>query len=283
MKFRGKITDIGCIQHFTRVVGTLAKLAKTITLRITVNKLYFILSERLVNGGVGIWCEMLQANIFNEYNMEGVSVTDANEIYLETVPENFFRCLRSAQNAKSVKIKLTKKQTPCLTFEVELPSLTGHSRVVTHDVPVGVVPRRLWSDLAEPEMPDFDASIYMPALRVLRNIVDRMKNLSNFVRVSANNAGEMKFCVETDLVTVSTYFHDLDRPMWQNDDGISQLTDVKAFFDARIDIRKLAQFLSCQQFSPSKVICNIASDHMVHLLVLHDDVSLQYFMPAVSS
>ena len=64
----------------------------------------------------------LQANIFSEYNMEGVSVTDANEIYLETVPENLVRCLRSAQNAKSVKIKLTKKQTPCLTFEVELVS-----------------------------------------------------------------------------------------------------------------------------------------------------------------
>jgi len=64
----------------------------------------------------------LQANIFSEYNMEGVSLTDANEIYLETVPDNFVRCLRSAQNAKSVKIKLTKKYTPCLTFEVELVS-----------------------------------------------------------------------------------------------------------------------------------------------------------------
>jgi len=46
------------------VVGTLAKLAKAITLRITTNKLYFILSERLVNGGVGIWCEMLQVIYF---------------------------------------------------------------------------------------------------------------------------------------------------------------------------------------------------------------------------
>jgi len=36
------------------------------------------------------------------------------------------------------------------------PSLTGHSRVVMHDVPVGVVPRRLWNDYAEPKMPDFD-------------------------------------------------------------------------------------------------------------------------------
>jgi len=54
--------------------------------------------------------------------MEGVSVTEANEIYLETVLENLVRCLRCAQNAKSIKIKLTKKHSPCLTFEVELVS-----------------------------------------------------------------------------------------------------------------------------------------------------------------
>jgi len=41
-----------------------------------------------------------------------------------------------------------------------------------------------------------------------------------------------------------------------DDDNVSQTTDIKAFVDARIDIRKLAQFLSCQQFSPSKVICS---------------------------
>jgi len=46
----------------TGVVGTLAKLAKNVTLRITTNKLYFILSERLINGGVAIWCEMLQVS-----------------------------------------------------------------------------------------------------------------------------------------------------------------------------------------------------------------------------
>jgi len=41
-----------------------------------------------------------------------------------------------------------------------------------------------------------------------------------------------------------------------DDDAVPQATDARAFFDARIDIRKLAQFLSCQQFSPSKVICS---------------------------
>lgn len=53
--------------------------------------------------------------------MDGLS-EEHNEIYLELVPENLVKCLKSAQNAKSVKIKLTKKHLPCLTLEVELVS-----------------------------------------------------------------------------------------------------------------------------------------------------------------
>ena len=38
------------------------------------------------------------------------------------------------------------------------PSLSSVSRVVTHDIPVDVIPRRLWHDYKEPSMPDFDVS-----------------------------------------------------------------------------------------------------------------------------
>ena len=50
-----------------------------------------------------------------------------------------------------------------------------------HDVPVAVVPERLWPDYQEPHMPEIDVSIYLPGLRLLKNITDRMKSLSNFV------------------------------------------------------------------------------------------------------
>lgn len=129
---------------------------------------------------------------------------DANEICLEVAPENISRALKTAQNAKSVKIKLTKKHCPCLTLAADLvslsflfheilnmaylsieisvirwhftpskcahcclvfifscrkkPSLSSVSRVVTHDIPVDVIPRRLWHDFREPSMPDFDVS-----------------------------------------------------------------------------------------------------------------------------
>lgn len=119
--------------------------------------------------------------------MEGVSSED-NEIYLELIPENLGKALKAAQNARSLKIKLTKKHAPCLTLEIELvqtclliktiifkinivniyiiiisfqPSLTHRPRVVVHDVPVTVIPRRMWRDYSEPTMPHFDVSLHL--------------------------------------------------------------------------------------------------------------------------
>jgi len=54
--------------------------------------------------------------------MDGLS-KEYNEIYLEIVTESIVRSLKSAHNAKSMKIKLTKKDTPCLTFEIELVNI----------------------------------------------------------------------------------------------------------------------------------------------------------------
>ncbi|XP_060601141.1 checkpoint protein HUS1-like [Ruditapes philippinarum] len=284
MRFRGKLVDIGCIQHFTRVVTTVSKLIKTCVLRVTTSALYFILSEKVVNGGIQIWCELPQGHFFDEYAMEGVSA-EANEIYLEMSPENLVKALKTAQMAKWVKVKLTKKHAPCLTVEVDLPTLGSHSRVVVHDIPVTVVPRRLWQEYQEPEVPQFDVSIIMPQMKVLRNIVDKMKNLSNNLLLSANRQGELKVSVETDMVSVSTHFQDLINPTSRDDAGrpaqLSPNYDPEEFAEARIDIRKFAQFLSGQQVSPSRVICNIADNSVVHFYLMNDDVSLQYFMPVM--
>lgn len=54
--------------------------------------------------------------------MEGVSA-EQNEIYLEVVPDNLLKALKSAQSAKSIKIKLTKKHGASLTFEIELVTI----------------------------------------------------------------------------------------------------------------------------------------------------------------
>ncbi|XP_067341545.1 checkpoint protein HUS1 isoform X3 [Channa argus] len=213
-----------------------------------------------------MWCELSQANFFDEYQMEGVSSED-NEICLEVTPENLSRALKTVQNAKSVKVKLTKKHCPCLTIAAELPTLSSSSRVVTHDVPVDVIPRRLWHEFKEPNMPDFDVSIYLPPLKTMKNVVDRMKNLSNFLVIEANLSGEMNLKIETDLVSVTTHFKDLGNPPWgdaaSQDGSPAQSRDPEDMAEARVDIRRLQQFLMGQQVNPSKAMCTAAPGQFV--------------------
>ena len=61
---------------------------------------------------------LFQSNFFDEYRIEGKDET--NNIYLELAPDNLTRAMKSAGSAQAVKIKLTKKHTPCLTFEITL-------------------------------------------------------------------------------------------------------------------------------------------------------------------
>lgn len=283
MKFRAKIVDVGCLNHFTRVVNTVSKLSKACVLRLTCDHLFFVLSGKVASGGVSMWCELAQVNFFDEFQLEGVSA-DANEIFLELAPENLSRALKTAQNARSVKIKLTKKNCPCLTLAAELPSLSGVSRVVTHDIPVDVIPRRLWHDFREPQMPDYDVSIYLPPLKTMKSVVDRMKNLSNYLVMEANLNGEMNLKIETDLVSVTTHFKELGNPPWGEDGSQSTSAshrDSEFMAQTRLDIRKLQQFLTGQQVNPSRAMCNIVHNRILHLIFLHEDVSLQYFIPAV--
>ncbi|XP_021241158.1 checkpoint protein HUS1 isoform X2 [Numida meleagris] len=248
MRFRAKIVDLACLNHFSRVINTIAKLAKTCTLRLTVNKLYFILSDRVANGGVSMWCELCQGNFFDEFQMEGVAA-DHNEIYLELMPENLSRALKTAQSAKAVKIKLTNKHSPCLKVAVEL------------------------------------VSIYLPALKTMKSIVERMKNLSNCIVIEANLSGEMNLKIETDVVSVTTHFKDLGNPPWASEDecqSSAQGRDLQSMAEARIDIKKLQQLLVGQQVNPTKALCNIISKRIVHFILLHEDVSLQYFIPALA-
>ncbi|XP_021033135.1 checkpoint protein HUS1 isoform X2 [Mus caroli] len=281
MKFRAKIVDLACLNHFTRVSNMIAKLAKTCTLRISPEKLNFILCDKLASGGVSMWCELEQENFFSEFQMEGVS-EENNEIYLELTSENLSRALKTAQNSRALKIKLTNKHFPCLTVSVELQvSSSSSSRIVVHDIPIKVLPRRLWKDLQEPSIPDCDVSICLPALKMMKSVVEKMRNISNQLVIEANLKGELNLKIETELVCVTTHFKDLENPLLPSD-SVSQNRHPEDMAKVHIDIKKLLQFLVGQQVTPTKAVCNIVNNRTVHFDLLLEDVSLQYFIPALS-
>ncbi|KFO33036.1 Checkpoint protein HUS1 [Fukomys damarensis] len=358
MKFRAKIVDAACLNHFTRVSNMIAKLAKICTLRISPEKLNFILCDRLAGGGVSTWCELEQENFFSEFQMEGISAEN-NVIYLELTSENLSRALKTAQNARTLKFKLTNKHFPCLTVSVELLSMSSSSRIVTHDIPLNVIPRKLWKDFQQPSVPEAEVSIYLPVLKTLKSVVEKMKNISNHLEtccvfhgtdllvltvscilnkqsvslfflgagvglrpwapcvtgvgcglvnlpsiisgstlrkwpsctvrlqrpvrwvIEANLNGELNLKIETDLVCVTTHFKDLGNPSLASDDA-SRDRDPAEMAEVHVDIRKLLQFLVGQQVNPTRALCNIVSGRVVHLDLLYEDVSLQYFIPALA-
>ncbi|XP_054983041.1 checkpoint protein HUS1 [Sorex araneus] len=280
MRFRARIGDAACLSHFTRVSNMIAKLAKTCTLRISPEKLNFIIWDQVASGGVSMWCELEQENFFSEFQMEGVSAEN-NEIYLELTSENLSRALKTAQNARALKIKLTNKHFPCLTVSIELLSALNSSRIVTHDIPIKVIPRKLWRDLQEPTVPASDVSIYLPVLKIMKSVVEKMKNISNHLIIEANQNGELNLKIETNLVCVTTHFKDLGNPPLASE-NTSQDRNPEQMAEVHIDIKKLLQLLAGQQVNPTKAICNIVNNKIVHFDLVHEDVSLQYFIPALS-
>lgn len=109
-------------------------------MRITSRKVYFIISEE--DSGPRrplVWCELPVSFYFKEFNLVGVH-EQYNEIYLEfstgtcvIVKFRFYNNNVSVLLARSLailrqdvrlfKIKLTNKDSPCLTIEMEVVSI----------------------------------------------------------------------------------------------------------------------------------------------------------------
>lgn len=49
----------------------------------------------------------------------------------------------------------------------------------------------------------------MPSVKPVRNIVERMKQMTNYLIVSANKRGRVTLKIETNLVTLSAHFPNL--------------------------------------------------------------------------
>lgn len=265
--------DVIAMRDFTNIVNVIARITKQCTLRLTLDELCFSVTDDRASM---VWAELSQTHFFTEYIMNGVS-EEQNEIYLEFDPTLLARSLGSLRmTAKSVKIKLTNKRQPCLTIEIELPSLSMESRQCLHDVPVRVIPRREWTEHQAPNIPEFHISVDMPQLKHVKHIVERMKNMSPQLTLSADKTGVFVLKIDTDSATVSTHFQKLQ--VW----SCSQQSQEDKI-SATIDIKKFLMFLAWDITHPDGVKCNILQDKMVNLFLhVADYVKIQYFLPSVS-
>ncbi|XP_050644776.1 checkpoint protein HUS1B [Macaca thibetana thibetana] len=277
MKFRAKITGKGRLELFIHVSGTVARLAKVCVLRVRPDSLCFGPAGFRGLREAGLWCEV-RRGAFQQFHMEGVS-EELDEIHLELTAEHLSRAARSAAGASSLKLQLTHRRRPCLTVAVALASPLGRARSVVHDLPVQVLPRRAWRDCPPPSLRAADASIHLPRWRTLRSIVERMANVGDHVLVEANLRGRMTLSMETEVVSIKSYFKNLGNP--PESAGVPPHRDLESMVQVRVDNRKLLQFLEGQQINPTMALCNIWDNSLLQLVLVQEDVSLQCFIPAL--
>ncbi|XP_026463585.1 checkpoint protein HUS1-like [Ctenocephalides felis] len=278
MKFRGVMVEKGCMKEFHNITMMLSRLSRECVMRLTSDKIFFVVTQETLSLTQPplVWCELDQRAFFNEYIMTGVD-DEHNEIYLSFGPAYLNHALVTLkQNVKLMNIKLAKKDQPCLSLKIEQPSISSQEiRIVRHDIPVIVIPRRIWTQYEQPVLPEPDISIIMPSLKRVKNVLERVKTFSPYVEVEINKNGYLTITSETDMTRISVYFNNL--VILDN-----KLTGSEEVASCQIKIKKLLLFLSAEQVQHTRAVCTIKSDLYVHISLENQNiVNIQCYIPTV--
>ena len=53
------------------------------------------------------------------------------------------------------------------------------------------------------------------------------------------------------------------------------------FCDVRVDLKKLLLYLSADHIVPKRTLANFVEGKLIHLFLIHDNICIQYLLPAV--
>ena len=129
--------------------------------------------------------------------------------------------------------------------------------------------------------------MFPPLRRDHTNQFSRYKSLGSHLTLEANRRGRLRLSVEADNVNVVTHFRDLEVPAAANNDRVNMTAASRVaadddFASVRVELRRFGLFLSAgETLQPRKVLANVCGDRMVHVFAVHEDVCVQYFVPAV--
>ncbi|CAB3370172.1 Hypothetical predicted protein [Cloeon dipterum] len=280
MKFRGKMTDAGAVRQLTNLASTLAKMkAASVTLRLSKDLSIFSMCEE-AGSGVICWCALEQGQLFTELTLEGATA-EHNQICMHLSPALVASALTSSKNAlgvaNSVKLKLTNKKSPCLTFQIDLPSIGLNPRTCIHDVPITLIPRSEWPLHEHPEVPIPNISIRVSSVKKVRTVIDRLRKLSSKLNIRASSNGDLCLRTETDAGTFATFFQHM--PVIQSEDTNDGNVQTVSLW---IDAKKIAQLLASDQLNTEYLTLGLIDDRLLHVILTQNDMHLHYLIAAIS-
>ncbi|TVY60870.1 Checkpoint protein hus1, partial [Lachnellula suecica] len=204
MRFK---TSVRNIQTFSKLTASLSSLGKVAWVRLDDETVRFTI---IPETGTQVWASLSIDSIFEDYTIQSAAPNNTINLELPLTPLN--RALKSAINASSASMRLTKKDgNPVLSltiitntissgnsasgflaedggggggdpFAFREESLDGgrdREAVVTQDIPVRVLTADSVEGIHEPRVREPDAHIVLPSLIQLKAISDRFTKLAS--------------------------------------------------------------------------------------------------------
>ncbi|GAA6035583.1 hypothetical protein JCM8097_004913 [Rhodosporidiobolus ruineniae] len=295
MRFRAELSNP---TQFTRLITSLAPLSKIATLKLSGDAVHLICMGDGARGGVQVWSQIAVASIFNldSFRLES---NHQNEIYLEVSTDSLARALKSCAGATTVTIKLAKKggsgpngtgkgAYPVLSLAIESSSRLGKRLEITQDVAVKVKKAADIELLKEPMCPQPDVILLLPPLQLLRTVGERLKTVSPYITLSANNRGEFRMRAESDDAKVETEWRGLKRPSTGDGDmAPASLADPEKLHSVTLDVKNLLKFLASYGIATTTIACLCAAHCAIFYVYIGDSKDrmqggvLTFFVPAV--
>lgn len=276
MKFRALMQDPLYMREFQAIVATLAKLAKDCVMILGSRQMHFIVNEDQSSAASPlVWASIAAEEYFPEYRMEAAR-PDQEYIVLGMSSANLgraFSVLRGG-GVNSCKLKLQRIQFPCISVIASvLLSSSTEAREVVHDVPVTIIPASDWSAYVVPRVPNSQLALSLPSLRLLRSLIDKLKNVSPSLEFQASFDGELHVIATSEMSTVTSRFQKL---LIRNLVGSQQETSCS------VDSRKASAFFGALQLPNDELTIGIDREHSIHLQIdVRQDVVLHSILPAV--
>jgi HUS1 checkpoint protein len=274
MRFKAKIVDLTLFVNLIKAIEKIGE--ENCLMLLTPKKIQFIIRTEEITDGFQVWAACNVASIFDDYVIES---QNGNEISFKINLEYLLKGLQSGTGAQEVFMKLTKKGgTAYLSFAI----ITNVARSVsiTQEIPVLIQTPVQLQEYTEPVLPDPEVYIMMPPLKSLKNVVERMKNIDNYLILQANMAGELTLKVQTDNISVATFYRKLEHPHIEGKETPVTSSEQKA--KVKVDVKKFSKFLFSHVIVPKNVICCIVEDTALVLHVLLDDLFITYYIPVLS-
>ncbi|GAM25525.1 hypothetical protein SAMD00019534_087000, partial [Acytostelium subglobosum LB1] len=208
-----------------------------------------------------------------------ISSLNNNIIAIQIHLQHLKQVLQSAVNISGdTHVRLRKKDgcnTPFLTF-----TITQSSRAVflTQDIPIVVLSAQNLANFVEPKLPGSSFNFFMPPLKHVQNMIEKMRNISDHLTIEVNTNTQQALCfsVETGTGSIKT-FYDITYPTIEGQPSLQ----ADNYSTIKVDIKKFSKALVSHQIDANHVVCCIHEGSTLVLHVMEKDMSLSYYIPLI--